>query len=94
PEFQKVLGATFLFITDRLAAAHHHPTPHPAYLGRVTSVSTLVTLGIAPLCYPVVGAAVGLWGAGPVFLACAAICASGGVIGLCSTPLRRAELPH
>ncbi|MFJ2556663.1 MULTISPECIES: MFS transporter [unclassified Streptomyces] len=66
----------------------------PAYLGRVTSVSTLVTLGIAPLCYPLVGAAVGLWGAGPVFLACAAVCAAGGVIGLGPKALRRAELPH
>ncbi|MFJ8001743.1 MFS transporter [Streptomyces sp. NPDC096310] len=77
-----------------LCAALLQTTADPAYLGRVTSVSTLLTLGIAPLCYPVVGAAVGLWGAGPVFLACAAVCASGGVIGLCSTSLRRAELPH
>ncbi|MEV7086526.1 MFS transporter [Streptomyces sp. NPDC093085] len=65
----------------------------PVYLGRVTSVSTLISVGLTPLCYPVVGAAVGLWGAGPVFLGCSVVCLAGGVIGLWSTPLRTAELP-
>ncbi|MET8688600.1 MFS transporter [Streptomyces sp. NPDC004732] len=66
----------------------------PAYLGRVTSVATLFTMGVAPLCYPVVGAAIGAWGIEPVYTACAALSALGGVIGLCSRPLRRAELPR
>lgn len=65
----------------------------PAYLGRVTSVATLFTLGIAPLSYPVTGAAVGLWGAGPVFVVSAAVCAAGGTLGLVLAGLRRAELP-
>lgn len=66
----------------------------PAYLGRVTSVSTLFTLGIAPLSYPVTGAAVQLWGTGPVFVVSAAVCAAGGALGLAFAALRRAELPH
>ncbi|MEV8402841.1 MFS transporter [Streptomyces niveus] len=65
----------------------------PAYLGRVTSVATLFTLGIAPLSYPVTGAAVGLWGTGPVFVVSAAVCAAGGALGLAFAGLRRAELP-
>ncbi|MEU3478667.1 MFS transporter [Streptomyces sp. NPDC033754] len=65
----------------------------PAYLGRVTSVSTFFSLGIAPLSFPLTGAAVGLWGPAPVFTASAAVCALGGIFGLAVTSLRRAELP-
>ncbi|MFI6057033.1 MFS transporter [Streptomyces sp. NPDC051286] len=66
----------------------------PAYLGRVTSVSTLFTHAIAPLSYPVTGAAVAAWGTGPVFVTSAVVCASGAVAGLAFTRLRRAELPR
>ncbi|MFI7411698.1 MFS transporter [Streptomyces sp. NPDC049627] len=66
----------------------------PAYAGRVTAVSTLVGFGVAPLTFPLVGAAAGRWGIGPVFAACAAIWAGGALLALCSRPLRRAELPR
>ncbi|MFE4794710.1 MFS transporter [Streptomyces sp. NPDC056708] len=66
----------------------------PAYLGRVTSVSTLFTHAIAPLSYPVTGAAVAAWGTGPVFVTSAAVCAAGAAAGLAFTRLRRAELPR
>ncbi|MBC9724598.1 MFS transporter [Streptomyces sp. TRM68367] len=65
----------------------------PAYVGRVISASTLVSFGVAPLTYPVVGWAIEAWGTAPVFAACAAICALGGVVTLSAGPLRRAELP-
>ncbi|MFE9553528.1 MFS transporter [Streptomyces sp. NPDC006692] len=65
-----------------------------AYLGRVSSVSALFTLGIAPLSYPVTGAAIGAWGTTPVFLVSAGVCATGALIGLASANLRRAELPR
>ncbi|MEU3745135.1 MULTISPECIES: MFS transporter [Streptomyces] len=65
----------------------------PAYLGRVTSVSTFFSIGIAPLSFPLTGAAVGLWGPAPVFTASAAVCALGGIYGLSVKSLRRAELP-
>ncbi|MET9478307.1 hypothetical protein ABZY04_41840, partial [Streptomyces sp. NPDC002922] len=66
----------------------------PAYLGRVTSVSTLFTHAVAPLSYPVTGAAVATWGTAPVFAAGAALGGAGAVTGLVVTRLRRAELPR
>ncbi|MFG2342934.1 MFS transporter [Streptomyces phaeochromogenes] len=64
-----------------------------AYLGRVSSVSGIVSLGLAPLSMPVSAAAIGAWGTGPVFVVSAAVCGLGGVLGLCVRDLRRAELP-
>ncbi|WP_128429151.1 MFS transporter [Streptomyces cyaneus] len=64
-----------------------------AYLGRVTAVSGLVSLGFAPLSMPLSAAAIGAWGTGPVFVVSAAVCGLGGVIALCVPGLRRAELP-
>ncbi|MEV5973500.1 MFS transporter [Streptomyces sp. NPDC051921] len=66
----------------------------PAYLGRVTAVSSLGSLGIAPLSFPLTGAAIGLWGPGPVFVLSAAVCALSGVYALAVPALRRAELPR
>ncbi|MFD3515118.1 MFS transporter [Streptomyces sp. NPDC058657] len=65
----------------------------PAYLGRVTSVTSLVSLGVAPLAYPLVGLAVGLWGVTAVFLGCAALCVSAALIGVTYKEVRGAELP-
>ncbi|MGQ4515993.1 MFS transporter [Streptomyces sp. DW26H14] len=64
----------------------------PGHLGRVTSVTTFFTLGIAPLNYPVTGAVVAAWGTAPVYLAGAALCAAGGLIALGVPALRRATL--
>ncbi|MFF7880333.1 MFS transporter [Streptomyces sp. NPDC007896] len=66
----------------------------PAYLGRVSAVAGLVSLGLAPLSMPVAAAAIGWWGTGPVFVASAAVCGLGGVLALCVRDLRRAELPR
>ncbi|MEV7885551.1 MFS transporter [Streptomyces sp. NPDC002817] len=65
----------------------------PAYLGRVTAVASLVSLGFAPLSMPLSAAAIGAWGTGPVFVVSAAVCGLGGVVALCVRDLRRAELP-
>ncbi|MFG2371627.1 MFS transporter [Streptomyces sp. NPDC048504] len=65
----------------------------PAYLGRVTAVSGLVSLGFAPLSMPLSAAAIGAWGTGPVFVVSAVVCGLGGVIALGVRDLRRAELP-
>jgi MFS family permease len=65
----------------------------PAYLGRVSSVSGILSLGLAPLGMPVSAAAIGAWGTGPVFVVSAAVCGLGGVLALCVRDLRRAELP-
>ncbi|WP_331735105.1 MFS transporter (plasmid) [Streptomyces sp. NBC_00597] len=66
----------------------------PAYLGRVTSVVMLTLVGLAPLSYPLVGAAIGAWGAAPVFVGCGAFAALGAVVILASGSVRRAELPR
>ncbi|MFJ9770417.1 MFS transporter [Kitasatospora sp. NPDC101157] len=69
-------------------------TTDPAYLGRVTSVVMLTMVGIAPLSYPVVGAAIGAWGTAPVFLACGGLSSLGAVHALVCRPVRQAELPR
>ncbi|MFF4803440.1 MFS transporter [Streptomyces sp. NPDC001351] len=66
----------------------------PAYLGRVTSVVMLTMVGLAPLSYPLVGAAIGAWGAAPVFVGCGAFASLGVAIALASSAVRRAELPR
>ncbi|MFC9291649.1 MFS transporter [Streptomyces sp. NPDC057052] len=66
----------------------------PGRLGRVTAVSGLVSLGIAPLSMPLSAAAIGIWGTGPVFVVSAVVCGLGGVVVLCVRPLRQAELPR
>ncbi|MFE4516747.1 MFS transporter [Kitasatospora sp. NPDC056783] len=66
----------------------------PAYLGRVTSVVMLTMLGFAPLSYPLVGAAIGAWGAAPVFVACGALSCLGGALAFASPAVRHAELPR
>ncbi|MFF7562948.1 MFS transporter [Streptomyces pseudovenezuelae] len=65
----------------------------PACLGRVTAVSSLVSLGFAPLSMPLSAAAIGAWGTGPVFVTSALVCGLGGAVALCAPNLRRAELP-
>ncbi|MFD7059403.1 MFS transporter [Streptomyces sp. NPDC059906] len=65
----------------------------PALLGRVTAVSGIVSLGIAPLSMPLSAAAIGVWGTGPVFAVSAVVCGLGGVVALCAPGVRRAELP-
>ncbi|MEU3897033.1 MFS transporter [Streptomyces sp. NPDC045251] len=64
-----------------------------AYLGRVTAVGGIVSLGVAPLSMPLSATAIGVWGTGPVFAVSAAVCALGGVVALAAPGVRRAELP-
>ncbi|GAA3017196.1 MFS transporter [Streptomyces fulvorobeus] len=66
----------------------------PAYLGRVTSVTMITSVGLAPLTYPLVGAAIGVWGAASVFVGSGAFASVGVVIALASKAVRRAELPR
>lgn len=66
----------------------------PFYLGRVTSVVMLTSVGLAPLSYPVVGAAIGAWGAAPVFVGCGMFGTLGVAVALACGPVRRAELPR
>ncbi|MFD0406066.1 MFS transporter [Kitasatospora sp. NPDC127116] len=69
-------------------------TADPAYLGRITSAVMLTLVGLAPLSYPVVGAAIGAWGTAPVFVGCGALSCLGAALALASPAVRRAELPR
>lgn len=66
----------------------------PAFLGRVTSVVMLTMVGLAPLSHPLVGAAIGAWGAAPVFVACGAFAGLGAATALISDAVRHAALPR
>ncbi|GLX48200.1 MFS transporter [Streptomyces hygroscopicus subsp. hygroscopicus] len=81
-------------LSGALAAALVQSNAGAAYVGRVTSVSTLVGYGVAPLTFPLVGWSVARWEAGPVFAVCAGVSALGGVVALVVPALRRAELPR
>ncbi|MEV5258722.1 MFS transporter [Streptomyces anulatus] len=83
----------FIGLAGALCGALVQTVADPAYLGRVTSVSTLFTYALIPLSYPATGAAIALWGTGPVYAVSAAVCAAGGAVGLTFTALRHAELP-
>ncbi|WP_407564299.1 MFS transporter [Streptomyces sp. 184] len=88
------LGGLAGGVCGGLAFALIQTSAAPAYLGRVTAATSLTGLGLAPLCYPVVGAAVGAWGSAPVFLACGAFSCLGAVVCLAAPAVRRAELPR
>ncbi|WP_327111661.1 MFS transporter [Streptomyces sp. NBC_01341] len=81
-------------ICGTLGSALVQAAADPAYLGRVTSVVMLSVLGLAPLSYPLVGAAIGAWGAAPVFMGCGAFAGLGALIALGSAAVRQAELPR
>ncbi|MFZ4266225.1 MFS transporter [Streptomyces arboris] len=80
-------------VCGTLANALVQTAADPAYLGRVTSVVMLTSVGLAPMSYPVVGAAIGAWGSAPVFVGCGVFGSVGVVVALAYGTVRRAELP-
>ncbi|MDB1088627.1 MFS transporter [Streptomyces sp. ACA25] len=76
-----------------LALALTQTSADPRYLGRVMSVLALGNIGLAPLTFPMVGAAIGLWGTAPVYLAAGLLGLAAAAVGSASAELRRAELP-
>jgi MFS family permease len=89
-----VLTGLLCGVCGGLSASLVQTAAAPGYLGRVTSVMSLTSFGLAPLAYPLFGATVGAWGPTPVFLASAGFGALGGVVGLLTPAIRRAELPR
>ncbi|MCX4734308.1 MFS transporter [Streptomyces sp. NBC_01363] len=89
--FGALIGLTSGFTTTVTGALIQTETDS-RYLGRVTSVTTLCTLGLAPALFPVVGVTVSLWGADVFFAGCGAICLLAAALGLSVPMLRRAEL--
>jgi MFS family permease len=66
----------------------------PAFLGRVTSVMMIMMVGLAPLSYPLVGAAIGVWGTAPVFVGCGLFSSLGVLVTVAAGGVRRAGLPR
>ncbi|MFF6959914.1 MFS transporter [Streptomyces sp. NPDC008317] len=83
-------------LTSTLTGALVQTVTEPRYLGRVTAVTTLCALGLAPVLFPAVGLTVAAWGSGVLFAAFAAVCLLAAVVALASTTLRRVGLgtPH
>ncbi|ACU73613.1 major facilitator superfamily MFS_1 [Catenulispora acidiphila DSM 44928] len=82
------LGAT-TGVTTVVANARLQTAAAPQFLGRVTSVTTLCTLGLSPLLFPLVGVAAEAWGTGAFFALCAVVCAAAAVVSSRSTPSGR-----
>ncbi|MFE7356055.1 MFS transporter [Streptomyces sp. NPDC057543] len=89
--FGALIGLTSGFTTTVTGALIQTETD-PRYLGRVTSVTTLCTLGLAPVLFPAVGITVALWGADVFFAGCAVICLLAAVLGFAAPAIRYAEL--
>ncbi|GAA2048066.1 MFS transporter [Catenulispora yoronensis] len=68
-----VLGAA-TGVTMVLTNARVQTEADPRLLGRVTAVTTLGTLGLSPLIYPLVGVVAQRWGTETFFVGCAAVC--------------------
>ncbi|MFG2721321.1 MFS transporter [Streptomyces sp. NPDC048416] len=79
-------------ITATVTGALVQTETDPRYLGRVTSVTTLCALGLAPVLFPLVGVTVAVWGAAVFFTGCGGICLLAAVFSVSVSVLRRAEL--
>ncbi|MGW1226291.1 MFS transporter [Streptomyces sp. NPDC002530] len=79
-------------VTATVTGALVQTETDPRYLGRVTSVTSLCAVGLAPVLLPVVGLTVAAWGAAAFFTVCGTICLLGAGLGVAVTELRRAEL--
>ncbi|WP_405903084.1 MFS transporter [Streptomyces sp. NBC_00656] len=79
-------------VTATVTGALIQTETDPRYLGRVTAVTTLCALGLAPVLFPLVGVTVAVWGAAMFFTVCGGICLIAAVFGISVSVLRRAEL--
>jgi hypothetical protein len=67
-------------------------TTDPQFLGRVGSVTSLCTLGLSPLLYPVAGLVAAAWGTGVFFAGCASVCLLAAVTAATAKAIRDSEL--
>ncbi|MEV0650449.1 MFS transporter [Phytomonospora sp. NPDC050363] len=72
----------------------------PRYLGRVTAVTSLCTLGLSPILLPLAGLVSARWGAGFFFAGCGAVCLMAAAVATTvhrtrsrACPTGRARLP-
>lgn len=62
------------------------------YLGRVSSVTALCTLGLSPLLFPLAGVVAAEWGTAVFFAGCGAVCLAAAGVALSVRTLRTARL--
>ncbi|AVZ71062.1 MFS transporter [Streptomyces lunaelactis] len=79
-------------IAGGLAQALIQAATDHAYLGRVTAVTSLTALGLAPLTYPAFGALVSFGGVATAFAAGGILSAIGMIVCIASPTIRKAEL--
>ena len=85
-----VLGTTSGVATAIGNALLQHTT-EPRYLGRVSAVTSLCTLGLSPVLYPVTGLVTAAWGTGVFFAGCAVICLLAAVAAATARAVRGSE---
>ncbi|MET9144880.1 MFS transporter [Streptomyces sp. NPDC004042] len=78
--------------TVTLTGALVQAAADPRYLGRVTSLTTLCTLGLAPALFPLAGLTAQHWGAAAFFTGCGTVSLLAAVPALAVPALRRARL--
>lgn len=81
-----------LGLNGALALAFVQTATEPAMLGRIMSLGTLVSFGLAPFTIPVFGTTAAAIGTTSVFLICSALGLVGSGIVLTSSAIRRAKL--
>ncbi|MGH4031739.1 MFS transporter [Actinomycetota bacterium Odt1-20B] len=77
-------------VTTTLTSTLAQAEADPRYLGRVTALTTLCTLGLAPALLPVAGLTAQLWGAAALFAGCGVISLLAAAVALAVPGLRRA----
>jgi MFS family permease len=81
-------------VSGSLSSALVQSAADPAYLGRVTAVTSFSAFGLSPLSYPLFGGAAAAWGIGPVYVVCGALGMAGAAVTFAAPAARRAELPR
>jgi Major Facilitator Superfamily len=94
PPLAMVLGAALGITTGATAvtsATSLQLQTHPSYLGRVTAVVSLCTVGLSPVVYPVVGVVTAAFGAPVFFLGCGALCLVAAAVAVTIRPPRSTQ---
>ncbi|MBO1334557.1 MFS transporter [Streptomyces sp. VRA16 Mangrove soil] len=63
----------------------------PEYLGRVTAVTSLCTLGLSPLLLPLAGVVAAAWGVGVFLAGCGAVCLVAAALAASAAPVAPAR---
>lgn len=81
-------------VSGSLSSALVQSAADPAYLGRVTAVTSFSAFGLSPLSYPLFGGAAAAWGISLVYVVCGVLGMAGAAVTFAAPAARRAELPR